>query len=1182
MPPSRSPACWRASSLLPVAVFLLGLGLSTVAGMHAANGRLDRSPFGACLAARDLPCSLLGVRGVGFIERVASTDLAAFVADTTASALWALGALLSALLAAFVRQQQTGRQRAEQRVSALTAELARLTLVAQRSFASANSPRQPADALRLALEADLRANNELMTSVLENLPCGLSVFDGQLELVAANTAFRRMLDLPDSLFANPPVRYDDIIGFNAARGEYGHEDVEARKRALTERARLPVVAHCFERTRPDGKALEIQGAPMPCGGFVTTYTDISVRKQAEAEAQRSAALLRGAIETIDEAFVLFDPNDQLVVCNDKYRQIYPGVAHLMVPGNTFEQIIRPGAENGDYSDAVGRVEEWIAERLAAHRLGNTELVQKLSSGRTLRIIERKMADGHTVGFRIDITELVQATEAAQAASRSKSQFLANMSHEIRTPMNAILGMLALLRKTELNARQADYAGKAEGAARSLLGLLNDILDFSKVEAGKMTLDEHPFRIDQLLRELSVIVSANVGPKPVEVLFDIDPALPRHLVGDALRLQQVLINLCGNAVKFTEQGEVMLSMKVLAQDAARVSFEVGVRDTGIGIAPENQARIFSGFTQAEASTTRRFGGTGLGVAISQRLVQLMGGELRVQSALGQGSRLHFQLTLALAAAAGDDASDSDSQAAPPRPAASMPLRALVIDDHPTARDVIERMGRSLGWTVDVCASGEQALALLQAQLEAGIRCQAVFVDGQMPGLDGWQTSQRIRSLSRKLSGAAPVVVVMVSAHGREMLAQRRTADPAWLESFLVKPFTASMLFDAVADARLGTDQAQPPRRTAPPAAQRLAGLRVLVVEDNLNNQQLAREQLEDEGATVQIAHHGQAGVDAVAAADPPFDIVLMDVQMPVMDGFTATARIRQDLGQRTLAIVAMTANALASDRLACLAAGMNDHVGKPFDLDHLVGVLRQHAGRQTLGRLPGRATAALPSAVVMAAAAAGVEIDAAVARLGGKCDLYAAMLRRFMSDLAGLPQALQTAAGAADARAMAELLHTVKGVAATLGATALAAQAAQGEDGLRAAATSAAGGAQRRAVCAAASRRACAAIASAVPGLSALLQTLQAAAAHLDLDLDLDAVAAPGEPADPGALRQGLQRLADLLRQSDMAAVEVVSSLPRPAASALLARLQALGASVAVLDFETALGQCEELLGALET
>ena len=880
------------------------------------------------------------------------------------------------------------------------------------------------------------------------------------------------------------------------------------------------------------------------------------RKQAEAEAQRSSALLRGSIEAIDEAFALYDPDTRLVFCNAKYSELFDIPARLTVPGTPYEALLRYSALRGRVLGSE-RGDEWVAEHLAARRTGNTTRVQRLSDGRVVRLIDRRMPDGHSVGFRIDITELVRATEAAQAASVAKSQFLANMSHEIRSPMNAILGMLALLRKTELSARQADYASKTDGAARSLLGLLNDVLDFSKAEAGKMALDPQPFRVDHFLRDLSVDVSANASPD-VDVLFDIDPALPRLLVGDAMRLRQVLINLCGNATKFTAAGEVVLSMAVLARDAAGVTLEIAVRDTGIGIAAQSQAHIFSGFTQAEASTTRRFGGTGLGLAISQHLVALMGGEIKLDSALGQGSRFHFCITLPVAAEAADEAAhDQPALAAP-----AAPLRVLIADDNPTAREVLQRMGRSLGWAVDVAGSGEQALEVLQAQAAAGTACQAIFIDWRMPGLDGWQTSRRIRELGLP---AAPVVV-MLAVHDREMLEQGGVAEQALIDGFLVKPVTASMLLDAIVEARCGPAQPQHPQASA--GGQRLAGMRVLVAEDNPNNQQVARELLESEGALVQIAQHGEEAVAAVAAATPAFDIVLMDLQMPVMDGLTATRRIRQDLGLLALPIVAVTANAMAADREACLAAGMGDHVGKPFDLDHLVHVLCKHTGRDAAAEgTAGLLDLALPATVREAAAKAGVEIDAALSRLGGKRDLYQRVLRTFVKDLATMPEQLQAHAAQGQAQPASRLLHTLKGLAATLGAIALSAEAARGEKQLA--------GAAAPVEAADVAERACAAIATAGPGLAALLAALQAVQAA---GAGPGAVpgTAPATTLDTHALQTLLRAMAGQLRNADMAATDAMAELQRQFGAALGEQLRPMDEAIDALDFERALSLCNAL------
>ena len=1000
----------------------------------------------------------------------------------------------------------------------------------------------------------IRRSNALLATVLESLPCGLSVFNGDLQLTLCNDEFGRLLELPPALCQPGQVNFEDVIRFNATRGEYGDGDTEATIQAIVARARQPATPHQFERTRPNGVVLEIRGGPMAGGGFVTTYTDVSARARAEAEVQRSGDLLRGAIDAIDEAFVLYDPDDRLVLCNDRYREIYHGVAELIVPGVRFEELVRAGALRGDYLAARGRVDAWVAERVAAHRQANSTIVQKLDDGRTLRIVERRLPAGHTVGFRIDITDLTQATEAAQQASQAKSQFLANMSHEIRTPMNAILGMLALLKRTPLTARQMDYAGKTEGAARSLLGLLDDILDFSKVEAGKLMLDPQPFRTDELLRDLSVILSANVGHKPVELLFDIDQRLPGVLVGDALRLRQVLINLGGNALKFTAAGEVVVKLEVRQLDDRACVLHVSVRDSGIGIAPENQARIFSGFTQAEASTTRRFGGTGLGVAISQRLVSLMGGELQLRSTLGAGSDFHFDISLPLAphagAVAGNDTARSNT---------ARPLRALVVDDHATAREVLARMAETLGWQVDTADGGEQALQRQAALALQGDGYDMVFVDWQMPGLDGWDTA---RLISERSQGGDTPVIVMVTAHGREMLAQRSEAEQRLLDGFLVKPVTGSMLFDAVVDARRGLLQRRPHRLadSLSTTAPRLAGLRLLVVEDNLNNQQVALELLQDEGAIVQVVADGQAAVQAVAAAGSGFDAVLMDLQMPVMDGYTATRRIRHDLGLLQLPIVAMTANALASDREACLAAGMNEHVGKPFELDHLVAVLQGVTGRVGTSVAPPRGVGGpLPAEVLDAAAEAGVEITTAVGRLGGKLPVYQRLLQRFASDLPGLAAQLRRAAAAADAKDAAQLMHTLKGLAATLGANTLAAAAADAEHQLHRSAP----GLPAPQAC----DQTCAPLLQAIErqqaGLAALVQALATDTAPVP----------ETQPHAPDTA--ALLELIGLLENCDMQATALMARL-QPPGHTLPPPWQQIDAAVSALDFDRALQLCRPL------
>ncbi len=646
------------------------------------------------------------------------------------------------------------------------------------------------------------------------------------------------------------------------------------------------------------------------------------------------------------------------------------------------------------------------------------------------------------GIFQDITERKRNERALQAArveaefaAQSKGQFLANMSHEIRTPMNAILGLLNLLQSTELTDRQRDYASKTEGAAQSLLGLLNDILDFSKVEAGKMTLESEPFGIDKLLRNLSVVLSANVGSKNIEVLFDIDTTLPSVVRGDAMRLQQVLINLGGNAVKFTSQGQVVVSLRKIAQTDAMVRIEFAVQDSGIGIAPEHQAHIFSGFSQAEGSTTRRFGGTGLGLAISKRFVELMGGNIEITSTLGEGSTFAFTLEMPLV----DEVPETLQE---PQRTTEGPQRVLVVDDNPIAGELTLRLVRSWGWAVDWAHSGEEALHMVSAQCAEGLTefpYPLVYMDWKMPGLDGWETTRQMRDLAVQHQTAQPLVV-MITAHGREMLSQRTEDEQAMINGFLVKPVTASMLSDAWIEAGTGKSSVRKLGEGRSRSRQ-LTGMRILVVEDNLINQQVADELLSAEGAIVSLAANGQIGVEAVAGAAPQFDVVLMDVQMPVLDGYGATRAIREDLGLTELLIVAMTANAMASDRDACMAAGMNDHIGKPFDMAKLVSLLVRMTGFETQASAPHPSPQSYGQAQPLPVID-GLDLYTAVSRMSGMRSLYVRTARDFVKIMDTIIPELQLCLSTGDKAKAMMRLHTLKGNAGTLGASELAAKAAK--------------------------------------------------------------------------------------------------------------------------------------------
>jgi len=525
-------------------------------------------------------------------------------------------------------------------------------------------------------------------------------------------------------------------------------------------------------------------------------------------------------------------------------------------------------------------------------------------------------------------ELRDAIAAAVEATKTKSQFLANMSHEIRTPMNAIIGLMNLLQTTDLNARQRDYSTKIDGAARSLLVLLSDILDFSKVEAGQMVLAPEPFRLDRMMRDLSVILSSYLNGRDIEVIFDIDSDIPPVVIGDMMRIQQILINLGSNAVKFTPLGQVVVALRMKSVTAENVTIEFSVQDTGIGIATENLSRIFLGFSQAEESTTRRFGGTGLGLSISAHFVELMGGKIRIDSTLGLGSNFWFQLEFPVAAVIPDELIVEDANTGTAE-------SFLVVDDNPMTGSLIQAMVQSWGGQAALATSGAQALDLIIDQLNPSrdrLPFSVIFIDWQMPDLDGWQTRARIRELAEHHKLPQPKIILM-STHGGELSLFGSEIDSDPRTELVVKPLTGGMLIDTLSDTA-----PFPPKKPQGLSTKPLLGIHVLVVEDNLINRQVATELLIHAGATVKQAVNGQLGVAAVAQEHPQYDAVLMDIQMPVLDGYAATRQIRQELGLKKLPIIAMTANALASDRADCLAADMTEHVGKPFDIENLVSVL----------------------------------------------------------------------------------------------------------------------------------------------------------------------------------------------------------------------------------------------------
>ncbi|MFN7694862.1 MAG: PAS domain S-box protein [Burkholderiales bacterium] len=885
------------------------------------------------------------------------------------------------------------------------------------------------------LQVQTQQQQLLLRSVLDSLPCGLSVFDKEMRLVAFNEALLHMLELPSDLLEIGQTRYQDLMEFNIARGEYGDGASAALAIAhFSELARDPLPHH-FERRRPNGVTLDVRGAPMLGGGLVTTYIDISEAKRAEEAMRAQERFLRLVADSVPGRIAYWTRNRRCVFANKAYADWV---------GTTPERLLGANAQE------LGNP-EWLAEQLTRAELafaGESLRFEQWDAQHHCLLVhcEPDLSEASeglqvhgVVVMALDISELkaVQSQteelnamlsverDRANAASVAKSQFLATMSHEIRTPMNAILGMLRLLRRTALQPQQLDYVSKTEGAAKSLLGLLNDILDFSKVEAGKLALEQQPFALDEVFRALAIIMAANLGSKPVELVFDLDPGLPSHVVGDALRLQQVLINLCGNASKFTERGEVVLHVRLLGEEAGHARLGFAVQDSGIGIAADKLGTIFEGFSQAEASTTRRFGGTGLGLAISQRLVRLMGGELSVSSEPGQGSVFSFALELAIHAAS--------------EPAALESQRVLLVEPHPMARAALQALLLAQGMHVVAVESAAQASEM--AAQDAAF--DVIWTAAKLPDGDGWDCGQALRAQFARQSRIAPRWLLAGGAVLREQLSGR-AAGP---DRFVLKPLCVGLVREALGAVETQASPMEVDR------GQALRGVRLLVVEDNPNNQQVAQELLLSEGASVTLADDGAQALEHLRG--DRFDAVLMDMQMPVMDGLTATREIRNQLGLTELPIIAMTANALPADRDACLAAGMNAHVGKPFELEALVALLLKLTGRQSQ-QAAGPALRQMPSKAVPAehqqrAMAQGLDLQTGMDRFLGRTSLYLRTAQSFATQARALPAALRQhmAVLPPELDAAQHALHSFKGLAATLAFERLAHWGRVGEQRARA-------------------------------------------------------------------------------------------------------------------------------------
>nr|CRH05580.1 putative hybrid histidine kinase and sensor protein [include 2 PAS domain, 3 response regulator receiver domain, HisKA, HATPasr_c and Hpt domain] [Candidatus Magnetococcus massalia] len=695
-------------------------------------------------------------------------------------------------------------------------------------------------------------------------------------------------------------------------------------------------------------------------GSVGVVRDISQRKQMEQVLQAERSFLTNLINTVPLPIYFKDGDGRFQLANSAMLDFFR-LEQESLEGLEWYGVCDDGAarlleerdqrfmEIDDLQTQTFEVDLWRGSRRS-----RTVLVTLAKAGSDLKLEgelpegvqhEAELMSRGFTGVIMDVTDRRSAqrdleeaklvaerlAEKAESANQAKGDFLANMSHEIRTPMNAILGMAHLALQTGLDAKQKDYIGKIQSSANALLSIINDILDFSKIEAGKMSMEQIPFRLEEVLRNVADLLEIKAAEKGLELLYHADPQIPLELIGDPLRLGQILINLIGNAIKFTQQGEIILSVDLLEQDKQHVQLQWSVRDSGIGMTEEQMAKLFQAFSQADSTTTRKFGGTGLGLTICQRLTAMMDGEIWVESKAGQGSTFCFTtrqgLGVQLSEKQGSGWINSDKLSQ---------MQVLVADDNAEARRIMQQMLESFQVDITLVASGEEALAeLTQRGIENPF--DLVLLDWKMPGLSGSQTAQKIQQLEGLQSVPK---IIMVSAHGREEVMDE--AQRVGVESFLIKPVSPSTLHESLLSALgevclLGDLQEQSSNRAEEEAKGQLKGAHLLLVDDNSINQQVGEELLAQLGIRCDIASNGQVCIDQLASGTH-YHGVLMDIQMPEMDGYAATRHIRQKMAlpkaMEDLPIIAMTANAMAGDREKCLAAGMDDHIAKPIHPERL--------------------------------------------------------------------------------------------------------------------------------------------------------------------------------------------------------------------------------------------------------
>jgi len=999
-------------------------------------------------------------------------------------------------------------------------------------------------------EEKLRESEQLFRSIFEGTQVGIGVFKIDTNEHFSNRALHEMLDYTveelsrleqwDSIVPEEDrdacaQRYAELVQGKRETDEYQQRFIRRDGRAVLGNGKFQLLR-------------DAAGRPQCIVGLTE---DITERTRAKEALQASEQLFRSIFENAQIGISVFDAVAGRFHTNQALHEMLGCTHEDLDCVEKWDRIVHPDErESGAkrYAELLsGQRDNDAWEQKFLHR----ESRVVIADGRFSVVRDEAGKVRYVLNLTEDITErkqaeaeLVTAKEAAVAATKAKSDFLANMSHEIRTPMNAVLGMTHLALKTDLTRKQRDYLTKAKSAGEALLGIINDILDFSKIEAGKLTMEQTEFRLDVVLDNLSGVVSQRAHEKNLEFLVAAQQDLPPVLVGDPLRLGQVLINLVNNAVKFTERGEIVVTVKLEERVSDRAKLRFAVRDSGIGMAPEQTARLFQAFSQADSSTTRKYGGTGLGLSISKRLVEMMEGNIWAQSERGQGSTFCFTAWFGLGSAEKHRHS---------LPAALAGIRVLVVDDNAAACEVLTDMLTQFLVRVDCAGSGDDALHML-GEADAQEPYQLVLMDLQMPGLDGMETSRRI-----KHGGLRNVPkILMITAFGREDI--RLQAQEMEIEGFLQKPVTPSVLLDTLMNL-FGVAAEEKP---APAAVKRerelplVNGVRVLLVEDNEVNQQVARELLESEGANVIIAHHGAEAVKLLTqGTQPPFDVVLMDLQMPEMDGLTATRLLRAAPRLQHLPIIAMTAHAMAEEVQRCLEAGMNDHVAKPIDPGTFFATLARWTRAQHREETGVASRAEGQGSELTLPEIAGVDVAGGLRRIAGNKRLYHDLLTQFVAKHESVGDRIDEALAIGDSEQAKRFAHSLKGAAGNLGMNHIFHVAEILERS----------------------------IGHSQGGVEDLLKELKSAMGRQirALKAALPVARADGprpSPASPAGAAETLMamtRLKELLEASDADASEAYVSLANLLRSRVDAsRLQTLGDAVDRFDFESALSQLNEV------